>query len=109
MSDSTVLTALEYVHSHYQENITLDFIAKHVSMSKSNFCLVFHKAVGETFAHYLNHVRISHAHRLVCETKLSVREIAEKTGFSSSSYMISVFKKFTSKTPQELRKEQTRE
>lgn len=103
--DNTVLKALEYIHSHYREAVTLDFMAGYVSMSKSNFCLVFHKAVGETFTHYLNHVRISQAHRLVCETKLPVCAIAERTGFSSASYMISVFKKFTGKTPQELRKE----
>lgn len=104
VSDNTVLKALEYVHSHYREAVTLDFMAEYVCMSKSNFCLVFHKAIGETFTHYLNHVRISQAHRLVCETRLPVCAIAERTGFSSASYMISVFKKFTGKTPQELRR-----
>ena len=99
-----ILTALEYVHNNYHKDISLDFISRYTNMSKSNFCLVFHNAIGETFVHYLNHVRISQAHRLICETKLPIKEIAEKTGFSSTSYMISLFRKVLGKTPGELRK-----
>lgn len=106
IEDNPIAQALRYVHNNYSENITLDFISKYVNMSKSNFCLVFNKAIGETFVHYLNHVRISHAHRLISETSLPIKEVAEKTGFSSTSYMTSIFKKYTNTTPGELRKMQ---
>ena len=102
--NNAVLKALQYVHTNYYEQINLDFVADYVNMSKSNFCLVFKKTIGETFADYLNHVRVSHVHRLLLETDLSLKEIAENTGFTTASYMTSVFKKFNNITPSKLRK-----
>ncbi|MGN1115187.1 MAG: helix-turn-helix domain-containing protein [Candidatus Ornithomonoglobus sp.] len=102
--NNAVLKALQYVHNNYYEQVPLDFVAKYANMSKSNFWLVFKKAIGETFADYLNHVRVSHVHRLLSETDLPLNEIARQTGFSSASYMTSVFKKFNGITPSELRK-----
>lgn len=101
--NTAVLKALQYVHSHYSSNISLDFISEYVNMSKSNFCLVFNKTIGETFISYLNHVRISHVHRLLLETDMSVNKIAEKTGFSTTSYMISLFTKMNNVSPGKLR------
>lgn len=99
-----VLKALQYVHNNYHTQVSLDLVSEYVNMSKSNFCLVFKKAIGETFSDYLNHVRISHVHRLLSETDLSLKEIADQTGFSNASYMTSVFRKFNGITPSELRK-----
>ncbi len=102
--NKAVIKALDYVQNHYMDNITLDFISDYVNMSKSNFCLMFHKSVGETFIQYLNHIRISHVHRLLAETDLKVYKIAERTGFSTASYMTSVFRQINGISPNEFRK-----
>ena len=101
---SPVTSALSYINSHFGENISLDFISDYVHMSKSNFCLVFKKAVGDTFTNYLNSLRISQVHRLILSTDLSLSDIAEQTGFASVDYMTRTFKKLNGIYPSTMRK-----
>jgi AraC-like DNA-binding protein len=101
--NKAVIKALNYIHNNYMKNITLDFICEYANMSKSNFCLVFHKTTSETFIQYLNHIRITHVHRLLAETDLKVYEIAERTGFPTTSYMISIFKQINGISPKQFR------
>ena len=50
---------------------------------------------------YINRIRIEQAMQLLANTGLSVTEISERTGFSSSRYFSTSFKQFTSMTPSE--------
>lgn len=102
-SASPVYTAVAYVNSNYDKYIDLDFICNYVHMSKSNFCLVFKKMIGETFIDYLNAVRTARAHQLIATTDMKLGEIAQKTGFSSSDYMSRVFKSIHGVAPSQFR------
>lgn len=99
-----IYTAIAYINSNYEHDITLDFISEYVHMSKSNFCLVFKKIIGETFIDYLNAVRITQAHKLLMSANLTLKEIARKTGFSSPDYMARIFKKVHGVSPSEFKK-----
>ena len=100
--------ALAYINTNYQENLTLDMVSGFVHMSKSNFCLVFKRVVGETFANYLNSLRIAHVHKLLSTTDMSLSEIAERTGFSTVDYMSKSFKKIHGLSPAKMRKQKDR-
>lgn len=101
---SPIYTAIAYINSNYTQEITLDFISDYVHMSKSNFCLVFKKIVGETFIDYLNAIRITQAHKMLTSTNMNLKEIACKTGFSSPDYMARIFKKIHGVSPSEFKK-----
>lgn len=103
IKNDNLSNAIEYINSHYTENISLDFIAKYAHMSQSNFCLVFKRETGNTFLNYIQSLRGTKAHRLLLETKMSVGEIAEKTGFSTIQQMERVFNNLYGKTPREMR------
>ncbi len=96
--------AIEYINKHYTEEITLDFIAKYVHMSKSNFCLMFKKETGNTFLSYLQLLRSTKAHKLLINTDYSIEKVAETVGFSSIQQMERVFNSLYKKTPREMRK-----
>lgn len=102
--DYALASTLSYINTHFNENITLDFISNYAHMSKSNFCLVFKQTVGDTFINYLNSLRITYVHKLLQTTDISLTQIAEQTGFASVDYMTRTFKKIHGISPSEMKK-----
>lgn len=102
-NDVPIMHALRYINLHFNENITLDFISDYAHMSKSNFCLVFKKIMGETFVDYLNTLRIARVHKLLITTNLHLGDIAEQSGFASVDYMTRMFKKIHGISPSRMR------
>lgn len=103
-SEAPVMKALLYINMNYTKSISLDFISEYANMSKSNFCLAFKKAVGDTFVNYLNTLRISQVHKLLLTTSLNLTEIAAQTGFFSVDYLTRTFKKIHGISPSQMRK-----
>jgi YesN/AraC family two-component response regulator len=56
----------------------------------------------------INETRIIKAQHLLIETENSVADIAEKTGFTNSSYFYRMFKKFNGVTPNDYRRKELR-
>lgn len=99
-----ITPALEYINTHYHEQITLERISKLLLVDKSHFCRIFRKSMNMTFVDYLNSVRIRHAETMLTETKKSITEISFKVGFSSTAYFIKAFKRYNFCTPSKYRK-----
>ncbi|MBR5057184.1 MAG: helix-turn-helix transcriptional regulator, partial [Clostridiales bacterium] len=57
------------------------------------FSRFFRHALGQTFSDYLLYVRLTEAEKLLITTSKSISQIALDTGFSTSSYFITQFKK----------------
>ena len=94
-----------YVDEHMNDKISLQELAEMSSMSTAVFCRKFKERTGATLVEYLNERRIELVKRYLTDERLSLEEIAEKTGFSSANYMVRVFKKVTGSTVREYRKE----
>ncbi len=99
-----ITPALEYINTHYHEQISLESISKLLLIDKSHFCRIFKKSMNMTFVDYLNSVRIYHAEMLLTKTKKSITEISFKVGFSSTAYFIKAFKRYNFCTPSKYRK-----
>ncbi|MNW64696.1 HTH-type transcriptional activator Btr [compost metagenome] len=54
----------------------------------------------------INETRIAKAQHLLVETENSVADIAERTGFTNSSYFYRMFKKFNGVTPNDYRRKE---
>lgn len=104
-----ILQAIHYINSHYEENLTLDFISKHVHLSKYYFCRQFSKTVGAGFLEYLTNVRLSKAHQLLVNTKYPLSKIASLTGFSSPVQLSRSFQSVYNQTPTAFRKKAAEE
>ena len=96
--------ALDLIHYHYKESITVEYAAEITGYSKSNFCKIFKKVVGESFHHALNRRRADNAAGLLKASDMSVADIATEVGFSESKAFCRVFKSVYGKTPGEYRK-----
>lgn len=95
--------ALLYINIHYPENITTELLAKEENMSCAHFRRLFRKKTGMTPTQYITLLRLKHAERMLLETKLNVKEISQKIGFSDQLYFSKVFSKHFGVSPSEFR------
>ena len=95
---------LEYIEKNYEGTITLEQMAEAAGISKFYFCRMFRKVTGATPVEYINLVRLIHVQNLLEKTNLSVEEIAQKTGLSSSTNLARIFKKMYDISPLKFRK-----
>ncbi len=96
--------AVEYLHSHLDEKITVDLLAEVAHLSSSHFARVFRKETGQAPMEYVNGLRLERAKKLLRAGDRSMSEIALECGFGSSSYLSSCFLKQCRMTPSEYRK-----
>ena len=93
----------EYVYLNYRHKFTLDDIARHVFLSRSYLSGVFKAETGKTLSSYINDVRIEKSKALLCETPLSLLDIALLCGFEDQSYFSKVFKAIEGVAPKDYR------
>lgn len=72
---------LDFIRSHYAEEITLKELADIACMSPTYFCRYFHQEMGKTPFAFLNEYRIKKAAILLDDSSLSVSDIAINFGF----------------------------
>ncbi|MBE6635009.1 MAG: helix-turn-helix domain-containing protein [Ruminococcaceae bacterium] len=98
-------SAVEFINSSYQSEISLCSIAERFSLSKSFFSRKFKEVTGFGLSEYITLVRIKNAERMLDSTECSVTDIAFACGFNDSSYFTSTFKRIMGKTPLKYKKE----
>lgn len=97
--------AQAYIQRHYSEDVSLEEVAEACGVSSYYLSRQFRVEQGKNFVEYLTEVRMTAAVQLALETHLSVKEIAERTGYSNPTYFCRVFKKYTGKTIGEVREQ----
>ena len=102
MSDS-YREALSALREHADGDISLDTVAGCIGISPSYLSRLFSTEQGRSFVECLTELRIRAAVELACETRLSIREIAQRTGYSNVTYFCRVFKRHAGCTITELR------
>ena len=96
--------ATSYIYAHYQQQISLDDVADHCSLTPQSFSRWFKLEMGQNYLDYLNQIRVEHACRLLSGSKMSMTDIAFESGFENSSTFNRVFKKWRSDSPRDFRK-----
>ena len=95
--------AFAYMHTHYTENISLEDVAREVSMLEVSFSRFIKKRTGKTFVESLNEIRLGHASRLLIDTTQTIAEVSYKCGFNNLSYFNRIFRRKNGCTPREFR------
>ena len=97
--------AIRFIEKNYTSEFRIENLARMCSLSESRFFAVFKKETGYSPIDYKNFVRIKHALRYIKRDGLSVNEICEKLNFSSPAHFRTALRKFTGKTPSQIKKE----
>ncbi len=94
----------DYVNLHCTENISLEMAADLAGFSKFHFTRLFKQFTGVSYYKYLNQRRIAMAENYLIDPSISITEAAIRSGFSSLSAFIRMFRIIKDCTPSEFRK-----
>lgn len=94
---------LAFIEKHYNQEISLEDVAKTANICKSECCRFFKKHMGMTIFDYILYLRIQNSLPLLKKTD-SITEVAAMVGFSSPSYYSQIFKRYMKCTPIEYKK-----
>lgn len=94
---------VSYIHEHYTENLSVQSLADQAMLSPYHFIRMFKKETGFTPHEYIRNIRLSTARYLLKTTRLPVKQICFRTGFSNESVFCTAFKNNWGLTPSEYR------
>ncbi len=96
--------AIDYVHAHLSEDLSLAAIATSVGLSQFHFARMFKQTMGIPLWQYVMQQRIDLAKRLLTQLNLSIVEVSNYLGFSTQAQFTNFFRKHTGITPTQYRK-----
>ena len=96
---------LAYIRENYRKPILLHKIAREMNYSAAHCDQVFKKDVGVSIIHYLIDYRISKVKEFLIENVISLKEIAERTGFGECNYLSRQFRRREGISPLRFRKQ----
>lgn len=93
--------AIRFIDENFVNELKLEEIAAHVSLSPIYFHHRFRNATGKTPHDYVLEKRIKKAEGLLMAANMSISQVAYESGFSSQSYFTYAFKKHKGVSPRE--------
>jgi len=97
--DPIIGHTLRLLHTHPEHEWTVDQLAQAVGLARSTLAQRFREIMGESPMRYLAGWRMQVAQHLLRQTSLSIREIAEETGYESEAAFSRAFKRYYGQPP----------
>lgn len=98
-NQQTAQKMIEFIRTHYSEDLSLDTLSEHFKISKSYINRLFKGYTGKSFLDILLDCRMSRAEQLIAREDYKIYEVAEMVGYHDLSYFIKTFKKKYGVTP----------
>lgn len=98
----------EFVERHLNEELTVEELAKELSLSPSRAGHVVKQVTGQTFCQLLRRARLRQAAHLLTSTDLPIGEVAWRCGLADQSYFSRLFRSEFAVTPRQYRKQHSR-
>jgi len=95
----------EYIAKNFRNKISLNELADIAHMTPQAFCNFFKKKTAKTIFTYINDLKIGYSCRLLMSTDLNIAQIANESGFNSTTFFNRKFKDRMEFTPKEYRKQ----
>ena len=89
----------QYLHAHLKEKITLTDVSQQVFFSVPYIEKIFKEETGVSIIRYLIEQRLAVAKTLLMDTSLSLKSVAEKSGFPDYNFFSRTFKKNVACSP----------
>jgi len=96
--------ALSYIATNYMNEISLETVAKNVSLHPARLSRLFSQYTNCNFREYINRLRITKAQQLLLDPYKNIATVCCEVGFSDQSHFDKVFKTIVGETPSHFRK-----
>lgn len=95
---------LEWIHEHYQEDVSLQQMADRLQVSPQYVCTLFRRTFGLRPLQYVNRLRIRKSKQLLISCPdMAVAQVGKEAGFRHASYFLQRFKQQEHMTPVQFR------
>jgi len=101
--DQAILTAQEWIESHFSQEIFIDDLATLVGLGARTFKRRFKQATNETPISYIQRIRVERAKVRLEKTTEPINQIIWSIGYEDVSSFRQLFKRFTGVTPKDYR------
>lgn len=105
LQDDRISSTLKMIQNAPEKNWTIDQLSKNAGMSRSSFCIIFKKRVGETPLEYLTNWRIMKAKEFLIQGNEKISEVALKVGYQSEAAFSRIFKSKVKQNPSVFKQE----
>lgn len=93
--------AVEYMHRHYDRNMSNEELAAMTEVSTVYFRKVFTQLYGMSPIHYLHHLRVEKAKEILRSDFGTITDVAASLGYQSIYHFSKVFRRSTGLSPSE--------
>jgi two-component system response regulator YesN len=107
IESTPIIKALDFLHLHFKDPITLNQISGLVGLTPTYFSAVFREKMKVSFKEYLTSLRLEYAAKLLIISDFSSMEICYASGFNDFSNFSRAFKKRFSLSPSSYRNQKT--
>lgn len=94
---------ISFIDAHYQEHLSLEYVAEYMGLDPSYLCRFFKKNLGNTFKQHLTGVRLQHATQEMENAERSLLDISMDCGFPDYRSFVNSFRNMYGINPQEYR------
>ena len=103
-TNTKVQGAVDFILSHYGDDISLDDIAHSVNSSPGRLSALFREHFGISVIKWRDQIRMQKARELIISTRDSIGSIAARVGYTDALYFSRRFKKYFGVSPSHFRK-----
>ncbi|WP_053375356.1 helix-turn-helix domain-containing protein [Paenibacillus sp. FJAT-27812] len=90
---------IDYMQSHYREEIRVNKLAELAQLHPSYYAQVFKRSMAKTPVSYLTHLRMNKAKEMLLMTDMPVNDIAADVGYEDEFYFSRRFKETSGYSP----------
>ncbi|ANE45486.1 AraC family transcriptional regulator [Paenibacillus swuensis] len=102
-SDKAIEIALQYIRTHYHDDLSLEKVAAVVFLNPVYFSQLFKQKTGQGYKEYVTHLRMEQSKGLLQNSQLKLADVAERIGYGDMRHYTQVFRKKYGMTPTEYR------
>ncbi|HNP17171.1 MAG TPA: helix-turn-helix domain-containing protein [Fulvivirga sp.] len=102
---TTFTTFLRILEDNFRRPEGVEFYAEKLFMTSRNLNLICQKIIQQSVSEIIETRKLNEAKNLLAGTDKTISEIAYELGYNETSYFSNVFKRKSSQTPSEFRKE----
>ncbi|GIP36140.1 helix-turn-helix domain-containing protein [Paenibacillus sp. J2TS4] len=101
----TARRVVDYIHEHYDQNISLQHVADELGLSPYHISRAFKEETDTNFGEYLLHYRMDKAKEWLAYTDMPIKEISDRLCYTSVQNFTRIFKQITDMPPGKFRKQ----
>ncbi len=103
-TDARVRKAMDYIGENLEVSLTVQDIAHHVQLSRTQLSRLFKDATGRSLVSWREERRIAKASQLLAQSSLKIQQISERVGYEDPLYFSRVFSRLVGVSPMQYRK-----